>query len=69
MAVLERTLSAFKEEGFDKPGDIFKFSKYNLESIFDSLSKPPGKLVNRKDVTVAFHVISVKSRKQIAVAA
>ena len=69
MAVPEITLAALKEEGIYKPEDLFGFSKDGLDSVFESLRKPPGKVVNNKVVAVALHFISENSRKRIAVAA
>ena len=43
--------------------------KDDLESVFESLCKPPRKVVDKKVVAVAPHVISEKSRKSITVAA
>ena len=67
MAVPERTPASLKEEGIDKPEDLFEFSKGDLDSVFESLRNPPGKLVNNKVVAMAPHVILEKSRKCIAV--
>ena len=69
MAVPERTPASLKEEGIDKPEDIFEFSKGDLDSVFESLQNPPGKVVNNKVVIVAPHVMSENSRKRIAVTA
>ena len=69
VAVPGIALSALKEERIDNPEDLFGFSKDNIDSVFGSLHRPPGKLVNNNVVTVAPHVILLKSRKCIAVAA
>ena len=69
IAVPEITMAALKEEGIEKPWYIFKFSKDYLNSVFESLQNPPGKVVNNKVVIVAPHVMSENSRKRIAVTA
>ena len=69
MATPEITLSALKEERIHNPEDLFEFLKDDLNSVFESLRKPPVKVVNNKVVAVAPHIISENSRKHIAVAA
>ena len=69
MAVPETKLAALKEEGIDNPEHLFEFTKNNLGSVFESLRKSPVKVGDNKVVTVDPHVISVKLKKRIAVAA
>ena len=69
MAVPERSLDALKEGGIDKPEDILEFLKDYLDSVFESLRKPPLKVLNNKVVAVSPHVMLEKSRRRIVVAA
>ena len=55
MAVPETNMGALKEGGIDKPEDIFEFSKDDLDSVFESLRKPPVKVVNNKVVDLSPH--------------
>ena len=68
MTVPDGTLTALKEKGIDKQEYLFELSKDELDSVFESLRKGPGKVVNNKVVAVAPQVILAKSRKPIAVA-
>ena len=67
MEVPETSLTTLKEEGIDKPEDIFEFLKDDLNSVFESLQKPLDKVVENKVIDVAPLVVSEKSKKRIVV--
>ena len=69
MVAPERKLAALKEEGIYKPEYLIRFSKDDLDSVFESLCKPPGKVENKKVTAVAPRVILEKSMERITVAA
>ena len=56
-------------EGIENPGDLYKYSKGELESIFEGFKKQPGKVFNGKYEQAAPLPISEKSKKRIIVAA
>ena len=56
-------------EGIENPGDLCKYSKCKLESIFEGFRKQPGKVVSGKYEQAAPLPFSAKSKKRITVAA
>ena len=56
-------------EGIENPGDLYEYSKSELESIFEGFKKQHGKVVNGKYEQAAPLLLSAKSKKRIIVAA
>ena len=56
-------------EVIENPGDLYEYSKGELESIFEGFKKQPGKVVSGKYEQAAPLTISAKSKKRIIVAA
>ena len=48
MAMADASVAGLVLEGIENPGDLYEYSKCELESIFEGFKKQPGKLVNGK---------------------
>ena len=48
MALSDAAMERLALEGIENPGDLYKYSKGELESIFEGFRKQPGKVVNGK---------------------
>ena len=48
MAMVDAAVAELVLEGIDNPGDLYEYSKGELESIFEVLKKQPGKVVSGK---------------------
>ena len=48
IAMADASVVGLVLEGIENPGDIYKYSKCKLESIFEGFKKLPGKVVNGK---------------------
>ena len=69
MAMADAAVAGLALEVIENPGDLYKYSKGKLESIFEGFKKQPGKVVNGKYEQAAPLTISAKSKKPIIVAA
>ena len=69
MAMADASVAGLVLEGIENPGDLYKYSKCKLESIFEGFKKQPGKLVNGKYEQAAPLLLSDKSKKRIIIAA
>ena len=65
MALEDTAVAGLALEGIENPGDLFEYSKDELESIFEDFKKQPGKIVNGKYEQAAPLTISAKSKKRI----
>ena len=48
MAMVDAAVAELVLEGIDNPGDLYEYSKGELESIFEGFKKQPGKVVSGK---------------------
>ena len=48
MAMADAAVAGLVSEGIENPGDLYKYSKCELESIFEGFKKQPGMVVSRK---------------------
>ena len=69
MAMADAAVAGLPLEGIKNPGDLYEYSKGELESIFEGFKKQPGRVVNGKYKQAAPLPISAKSKKRIIVAA
>ena len=69
MAMAYASVAGLVLEGIENPGDLYKYSKSELESISEGFKKQPGKVVNRKYEQAAPLLLSAKSKKRIIVTA
>ena len=69
MALADTAVAGLALEGIKNPGDLYKYSKGELEPIFEGFKKQPGKVVSGKYEQAAPLPISAKSKKRIIVAA
>ena len=68
MEMADADVAGLVLEGIKNPGDLYEYSKGELESIFEGFKKQPGKVVSRKNKQAAPLPISEKSKKRIIVA-
>ena len=69
MAMADTAIAGLVSEGIENPGDLYEYSKCELESIFEGFKKQPGKVVSGKYEQAAPLYLSSKSKKHIIVAA
>ena len=69
MALADTAVTGLALEGIENPRDLYKYSKGELESIFEGFKKQPGKVVNSKYEQASPLPISAKSKKRIIVSA
>ena len=69
MAMADASVAGLVLEGIESPGDLYEYSKCELESIFEGFKKQPGKVVYGKYEQAAPLPLSAKSKKRIIVAA
>ena len=69
MAMANVAVEGLVLEGIENPGDLYEYSKGELESIFEGFKKQPGKVVSGKYKQAAPLPLSAKSKKRIIVAA
>ena len=67
MAMADASVAGLVLEGIENPGDLYEYSKSELESIFEGFKKQPGKVVNGKYEQAVPLLISAKSKKRIIV--
>ena len=48
MAMADAIVAGLTLEGIENPGDLYEYSKGELESIFKGFKKQPGKVVSGK---------------------
>ena len=68
MALADAAVAGFALEGIKNPGYLYKYSKGELESIFEGFKKQPGEVVNGKYEQALPLPISAKSKMRIIVA-
>ena len=68
MEIADAAVAGLVLEGMENPGDLYKYSKGVLESIFYGFKKQPGKVVSGKYEQAAPLPLSAKSKKRIIVA-
>ena len=68
MGLQVATTAAINAEGIDRPADLLDYSKDDLESVFENLSKPLVTVVSGAIVPVVPHALSAKSKKRIVMA-
>ena len=61
MAMADTAVAGLVLEGIENPGDLYEYSKCELESIFEGFKKQPGKVVSGKHEQAAPLPISTKS--------
>ena len=66
MAMADAAVAGLVLEGIENPGDLYEYSKGELESIFEGLKKQHGKVVSGKYKQAAHLPISSKSKKRIS---
>ena len=69
MVMADASVAGLVLDGIENPGDLYKYSKCELESILEAFKKKPGKVVNGKYEQAAPLPLSAKSKKRIIVAA
>ena len=69
MAMADAAVAGLVLEGIENPGDLYKYSKWELESIFKGVKKQHGKAIGGKYEQAAPLPLSAKSKKRIIVAA
>ena len=69
MEMADAAVAGLALERIENPGDLYNYSKGELESIFEGFKKQPGKVVSGKYEQTAPLPLSVKSKKSIIVAA
>ena len=69
MAMADAAVVGLALEGIENPGDLYEYSKGELESIFKGFKKQPGKVASRKYEQAAPLPIYANSKKRIIVAA
>ena len=69
MAMADVSVAGLVTEGIENPGDLYEYSKCELESMFEGFKKQPGKLVGGKYEQSAPLLLSAKSKKRIIVVA
>ena len=69
MAMADVPIAGLVLEGIENPGDLYEYSKRELESIFEGFKKQPGKVVNGKYEQSAPLLLSAKPKKRIIIAA
>ena len=68
MEMSDADVAGLALEGIENPGDLYEYSKGELESIFEGFKNQPGKVVSGKYKQAAHLPISSKSKKRIIVA-
>ena len=48
IAMTDAAVAGLALEGMENPGDLYEYSKGELESIFEGFKKQPGKVVSGK---------------------
>ena len=69
MEMTDAAVAGLVTEGIENPGDLYEYSKCDLESIFEGFKKQPGKVVSGKYEQAAPLLLSAKSNKRIIVVA
>ena len=69
MAMAYASVEGLVLEGIENPGDLYKYSMSELDSIFEGFKKQPGNVVNGKYEQAMPLLLSAKSKKHIIVAA
>ena len=69
MEMADAAVAGFVSEGIENPGDLYEYSKGELDSIFKGFKKQPVKVVSGKYKQAAPLPLSAKSKKRIIVAA
>ena len=69
MAMAHVSVAGIVLEGIENPGDLYNYSKSELESIFEGFKKQPRKVVNGKYEEAAPLLLSTKPKKRIIIAA
>ena len=68
MAMADASVAGLVLEGIESPGDLYEYSKCELESIFEGFKKQLDKMVNGKYEQAAPLPLSANSKKRIIVA-
>ena len=68
LAMVDASIPGSVLEGIENPGDLYEYSKCELESIFEGFKKQLDKMVNGKYEQAAPLLLSAKSKERIIVA-